>query len=259
VSGPDGAEWFTSYFDERVIRLYEARQDPGETRREVGVLLNLMGLPLGARVLDVGCGWGRHAFLMAEAGFDVTGVEISAPALALIRMREGRGEVPGARGAPARWVRADMRALPFRAGFEGAVSLGSSLGYFGTDEGDLAVLRGMRRALHPGGCLVIETMHRGAFEAGVDERERWDDHEGEAVEVERSFDPRTGINRERITWPDGTVKSHAMLLRTESEWDALLREAGFAPELALGGWEGEPVEDASPVLILVGSRTDGSG
>ncbi len=266
MSAPGGGEWFRTYFDARTIRLYEARQDPEEARVAVAGCMELLGLPQGARVLDLGCGWGRHAFLLDEAGFEVTGVDISEAALGLARERgrasgEGRvrgrasgGEGEGARRAGVRWVRADIRALPFRGGFEGAVSLGSSLGYFGDDAGDRAVLEGVRAVLGPGAPLLIETMHRGPFDQGIEAHERWDEHEGEPVEVERHWDPATGVNRERIVWPDGAEKGHAMLLRDREGWMRLLEEAGFVPERALGGWAGEPFEQGAGVLVLLARR-----
>ncbi|MGH7719300.1 MAG: class I SAM-dependent methyltransferase, partial [Gemmatimonadaceae bacterium] len=57
-------------------------------------LIELLGLPLGATVLDVPCGQGRHAHLLAEAGYDVQGLDYSAHLLAAARRR---GRQPGLR------------------------------------------------------------------------------------------------------------------------------------------------------------------
>ncbi len=74
------------------------------------------------------------------------------------------------------------------------------------------------------------------------------------MEVERRFDALEGVNRERLTWPDGTVKEHAMRIRTATEWMALLEAAGFAIEEVWGGWDEEPLERTSPILVVLGRR-----
>jgi SAM-dependent methyltransferase len=237
-------DWFRDYFDERVLALYQARMDPQETRGEVAGILELLGLPVGSRVLDVGCGWGRHAVPLAEAGMEVTGMDISATAL-----REAHRAADGA-GVRVRWVEGDMREIHFAREFDAALSLFSSLGYFLSDEDDLRVLRGIHHALKPGGALLLETMHRASFEAEFCPLERWDDHDGDTVEVTRTFDRASGINRERLTWPDGVEKEHAMRIRSREEWEVLLAAAGFRIRETLGGWDDEPFTPAAPLLLV---------
>ncbi|PYO76348.1 MAG: class I SAM-dependent methyltransferase, partial [Gemmatimonadetes bacterium] len=50
-------------------------------------LTDLLGLPVGSRVLDVPCGQGRHTHLLAEAGYDVDGLDYSKDLLAVARRR----------------------------------------------------------------------------------------------------------------------------------------------------------------------------
>ncbi len=245
-------DWYRSYFDEAVLRLYRSRLDPAEARAETAALLEWMALPLGGEILDVGCGWGRHALLLAEAGLRVTGVDISPAALA--EAASASTEM----GLSVRWEERDMRALGFDGEFDAALSLFSSLGYFLSDQEDLTVLQGIHRALRPGGTFLLETMHRDSFVIGFQPRERWPAVEGDTaggtVEVERRFDALEGVNRERLTWPDGTVKEHAMRIRTATEWVALLEAAGFEIEEVWGGWDEEPLERTSPILVVLGRR-----
>lgn len=228
--GGSSPNWCLKYFDERVIRLYRARLGPAESRREVAGLVSLLGLPL------------------AEAGFRVTGVDVSAAALGQAR-REAREA-----GLFVNWVARDMRSLEddpeLEGEFDAALSLGSSLGVFPSEADDLRVLRGMWRALRPGGRLVLETMHRDSFLTGFRQREEWLLKEGTA-HVERHFDPVRGVNHERLVWPDGVAKEHAMRIRTATEWDALLREAGLEAEAWYGGWEGEALHPSSPILVAL--------
>jgi len=115
------------------------------TAQEVAFLVDALALRPGARVLDVGCGPGRHAHALAEAGYRVVGVDISEEFIELAR-----------EGAPpsATFVRADARDLAYDAEFDAVLSL--CQGGFGLLQGsDDAVLAGMRRAARPGGRIAL--------------------------------------------------------------------------------------------------------
>jgi SAM-dependent methyltransferase len=142
------AHWTKSFFREEIFTPGSAEAEaaaPAEAR----FVWSALGLARGARVLDVACGTGRHARLLARRGARVVGVD-AAPAYLRAARRAARG-LPS-----ARFVRGDMRRLAFRAEFDAAVSLWTSFGYFATPTEDLAVLRGVARALKPGGRFLID-------------------------------------------------------------------------------------------------------
>jgi SAM-dependent methyltransferase len=97
---------------------YSARRDRGLAglvrRREQAAVLGLLAAGAGDRVLDVGCGDGAVAGLLVERGVWVVAADLTL-AMAWAARR---------RGAAA--VVADMRALPFRAGFDGVACVGAS-------------------------------------------------------------------------------------------------------------------------------------
>ncbi|MEE8425321.1 MAG: methyltransferase domain-containing protein, partial [Elusimicrobiota bacterium] len=103
------------------------------------------------------CGTGRHAIPLARAGVDVTGTDFSKPYLAEARRAARRAKVK------ANFVRADMRRLPFVDRFDAAYCLWTSFSYFPRVADDLRTLRGMRRALVPGGRLLIDTYNGPMF------------------------------------------------------------------------------------------------
>src|SRR6266571_4094522 len=84
---PSPTDWWRSQFDAHYLVEYDPLFTPVADRHETARLIELLGLPLGSRVLDVPCGQGRHAHLFAEAGFDVTGVDYSRYLLAVARQR----------------------------------------------------------------------------------------------------------------------------------------------------------------------------
>ena len=153
------------------------------TAQEVALLVDVLGLEPGMRVLDVGCGPGRHAHALGERGIAVHGVDISQRFVDLARQDAPAGVT---------FERLDARSLPFDGEFDAAISL--CQGAFGLAEGgeqaptaldpDSEVLDGIARAVRPGGRVALS-----AFSAYF--QVRW-------LEPERgSFDADRGVNHER--------------------------------------------------------------
>lgn len=112
---------------------------------------------VGARsVLDVGCGTGTLACLLAGRGLEVAGVDPAAASLAVARGKAGADRV--------RWLEGDATTLP-PLQVDLATMTGNVAQVLLTDPGWAAALRGIGEALRPGGWL--------AFETRVPEREAW--------------------------------------------------------------------------------------
>jgi 2-polyprenyl-3-methyl-5-hydroxy-6-metoxy-1,4-benzoquinol methylase len=249
VSG--GGKWWEEYFDARFVDLYRPFLTPERTRNEVAAIREILPLPLGARLLDLACGWGRHSVELARAGFAVTGVDLSETLLGVARRRAAKA------GVEVEWVRADMREIPWSGEFDAVLSLFSSLGYFLSDAEDLRVLRAAHRALRPGGFLLLETMHRDFVVADYADRDWWKAENGTLVWVERELDAVEGVSREWLRWRKGEEtgeKFHALRIRSATEWDALLRQAGLTPLEWYGDWELAPFLHTSESLIVVARR-----
>ena len=146
------------------------------TEQEVDFLIEALGLEPGMRVLDVGCGPGRHTNELARRGIRAHGIDISERFVELARA-----------GGDATFERMDARALAFDAEFDAAISLcQGAFGLLGgTDDGD--VLAGMARAVKPGGLVACS-----AFSAYFQVRFLEDS----------TFDADAGVNHERTTVKD---------------------------------------------------------
>jgi ubiquinone/menaquinone biosynthesis C-methylase UbiE len=243
------SRWWRGYFDDVYFSLHDPLFPESESRHEVGAMRELLGLPVGARILDVPCGWGRHTRLFASSGYEAFGADLS-PSL-LKRARRGRRS----RSALPRYAAAELRALPFADGvFDAVINVFTSLGLFQNDRDDVRALREARRVLAPGGRFLMETMHRDEVVCAYAESDEWTLPDGTHVAVRRRFDPVTGVSHETLRWTRGRrngEKTHALKLRTATEVAALLRKAGFREVAYYGGWEGEPFERDSERLIAV--------
>ena len=211
----------------------------------------MLQLPAGARVLDVPCGQGRHAHLLAEAGFDVDGLDYSAP---LLERAKARGT-----GPTLRYTRGDMRKLPGRwtGRFDAVVNLFTSFGFF-TDPGDDArVIAEFARVLKPGGTLVWHGGSRDGVVARFLARDWWTSRNGTMIGHERSFDPLSGVLTIRSTWRGPRThgeREHRIRLYTATRLAELCAAAGLIVEQAFDGWRDRSLRRTSSEMLLVARK-----
>ncbi len=222
------------------------------TAQEVAALVDLLALTPGERVLDVGCGPGRHSLALAAAGFEVVGVDISAEFVALAASAAGASDAPVA----PRFVQADARDLvDFADSFDAVISL--CQGAFGLTGGpgatpdllrrelDEPILAGMAGALRPGGRLAVS-----AFSAYFMLR-YLEDHD--------TFDADGGVNHEQTTLrnEEGDERPAELWTTcfTPRELRLLARAVGLRPRVvhgvAPGAYRPEPPTVDHPEFLLV--------
>jgi SAM-dependent methyltransferase len=137
-------EWFERWFGEEYKALYPHR-DEAQAETQVRAVARAAGALPAWRILDIGCGAGRHLRAFRHLGFGAFGVDLSP---VLIR---------DARLSGLNVARADMRALPFRDhAFHLVTCFFTSFGYFATPAEDAAALAEFRRLARPGGFLFLD-------------------------------------------------------------------------------------------------------
>lgn len=212
--------------------------------------MDLLGLPVGSRVLDVPCGQGRHAHLLAEAGYDVDGLDYSSELLAVANKR--------GTGPNLRYTRGDMRKMPARWNrrFDAVLNLFTSFGFFAHPAEDARVVREFARVLKPGGVLVWHGGSRDGVMARFLERDWWTS-EKTLFAQEREFDALSGVLTVRSTWRRGTKRGdreHRIRLYTATRLSELFADAGLVVEQALDGFNDRPLSRTSSEMLLVARK-----
>ena len=134
-----------AFEDPRLAALY----DPLDLdRTDLDVYVAIAGELAARQVLDVGCGTGTLALLLADRGLDVTGVDPARASLDIARAKPGSERV--------RWIHGDATTLPpLRVDL---ATMTANVAQAIVDPADWdATLRGIHDALRPGGHLVFET------------------------------------------------------------------------------------------------------
>lgn len=129
---------------------YDQEPYTQNTEREVNFILEETSDIRGKKVLDVGCGTGRHALALAREGYDVVGLDLSEELLEQGRRKAEQEDLS------VTFVHGDARILNYSSEFDLAIMLcegGFSL--VETDAMDRQILSGIYRALVPGGTLIF--------------------------------------------------------------------------------------------------------
>lgn len=226
---PQAKTW-REFFDEHAPR-YMENPFTKDTLAEVQFLIDKLALQPPARVLDIGCGTGRHAIELALRGFEVVGLDLSEGMIAEARKAAGR------RGASVEWIVGDAREFDGAGRFDAVLCLcEGGLGLANLDDDpilhDLKILQSAFSSLRPGGGFLATALNGYALIRRMTDED-----------VERNtFDPTTMLARYVDEWelPEGRV---AMMIRERllipPEMVAMLRHVGFEVLHVWGGTAGD--------------------
>jgi SAM-dependent methyltransferase len=140
-------DWYATAFDGMSAEMAWTERTESEIKRAL-TMLRPQG---GERVLDLGCGTGRHSLELVRQGFSVVGVEIGQELVEIARKDAAE------QGLEAEFVQADLRELDYEDEFDIVLNLNDgAVGYFETDEENHRTFEVISRALKSGGQNLIQ-------------------------------------------------------------------------------------------------------
>jgi SAM-dependent methyltransferase len=249
---------------DRFARFYDA--DYRNYTDDLSAILDIAAECQGP-VLELGCGTGRVLQPLVNAGYSVTGIDISPALLAV-----ARAKLPITNHqSPIPLIEADLRSfdLPHKH-FAFAFCTSNTLMHLTTQADQFAVLRNAQRHLRPGGLLLIDLFNpdlpRLLAVNGLQElADQWIDTATGAQVFKwsvRTVDWAEQIQETLFIYeevlPDGTVHRTAcpftlrFLWRSEAE--LLLEKAGLIVQEIWGDFDGNPYDSSSEHLILLATK-----
>lgn len=198
--------------------------DDEETEEEVEFIIQVLKLKKSSYILDLCCGQGRHSLRLAESGFFVIGLDYSEELLKLVPEYDPR--------VGLRFVKGDMRNIPFHNNiFDAVINLFASFGFFSDDE-NLQTLKSIASVLKPKGKFLLDYWNPYVAVQLDGTRNWWwiNDNLLSLAEVKYDFSSgRLHDIRTIINIKDGSIRSAVRNLRfyTLPEIERMLKKAGM--------------------------------
>jgi 2-polyprenyl-3-methyl-5-hydroxy-6-metoxy-1,4-benzoquinol methylase len=223
------------------------------TAREVAFAISVLGLRGGEHILDLACGFGRHALELSARGFSVVGVDITEDYIVEAR------RCADDRGLTAEFIHADIRDISFHKEFDVVLNLADgAIGYLEDEDENLKVFDRIASALKSGGSHLMGVCN-GAYARKHFPRRHWDIGSRSLSLADFAWDEQNS----RMLYASHTLKFGELLkkptqdkppayirLYTLDELRGILRDRGLAIKQAYGDYD-EDVSASEDTFTLV--------
>ena len=201
-------------------------------------------------VCDLGCGTGSMTELLARAGYDMIGIDLSD------RMLQAALEKREAGGYDILYLQQDMREFELYGTVRAVVCVCDSINYISDTDDLLRVFRLVNNYLDPGGLFLFDFRTDAAY-AAIGSRTIAENRDEGSLIWENEYDPDTRINTYALTLflpeGDGLYRKEEELHRQRAyapeEIRALLEEAGLAPLSFFDGYTARPAGGRSERVL----------
>lgn len=246
------------YFDEGYLNDTLYKHDCELVSLQVDFIERILHPGKHVEIIDVACGPGRTCLELARRGYQkVTGVDINSFFLKKARAHAKKSNLN------VKFVQEDMRELAFREYFDIVLSVGSSIGYFDSDDENEAVIKNMVTALKPGGTLLIEIWKH--LDTSSKNPQNWEEEleDGSQCSFKTCYNPTTKrkyLTIDHTSQKDDPPRRVEVSYRayTPKELKDILEHFGLVVEIFyLGYWEWTetPInEDHTRRVVIVAKK-----
>ncbi len=220
------------------------------TGQEVRFITDVLSLNPGQSILDLYCGYGRHAIELAKQGFTVTGVDATQDFLDIAVQKAKEANVT------ITFEQKDMRELNYAGEFAAVINMFAAFGYFSDDE-NANIIKKVAQALQPGGLFLIDLLNRDWMVRNNLNR-YWRHPSGEYV-LSYKVQLENGIatmKRQLINQITGAKIQYEFILRAYSlpEMQNIFTCSGLDIMATYGGFDGRPYSSETPRMIILGKK-----
>lgn len=242
-------EWFEDWFStEEYLDVYSHRNDEDAKDLYDLILKNVL-IGKNAKVLDLACGAGRHSFLFAKNGFDVTGVDISENLLNVAKRTAGE------LGLSVSFIKSDLRNLHLTENFSLIINLFTSFGYFESDDENSEVIKIASQHLVDNGYFIIDFFNVTYLKKNLISISYDKTDEG-VIKQERIFEGNRIVKK--ITFnKKGNQKLYHESVRTfsKNELVSLMMKYDLKIQKIFGDYRGYDFEEVnSPRIIIIAKK-----
>jgi len=219
------------------------------TSAQVDFIESRLGLQPPAKIVDLGCGHGRHSIELAKRGHDVTGVDLVEGFLDVAR------KDAEAQAVDVKFVRGDMGTFVSQPMFDAAICMFDAFGFF-DDAHSIGTLRCVQHALVDGGKFLLDLRSR-EWMLRVPPCAVTDKGNGDMMIDRHHFDIETSRFVDRRTYVrDGKQREvmFSVRLYAYTEIRLILHSVGFEIDGVYGGFDGSPLSASKPRTIIAARK-----
>ncbi len=242
------SDWTKKYFDEFYLKYFLLNQSEETTKKQVSLIVKYA--KEGAKILDAGCGLGRHSIKLGEKGYEVLGIDSSPLYVEYAKKEAGKRNLKN-----VSFKTEDVRKISYEDKFDLVISMWSSFGYF-DDETNFDIIKRFRRALKKGGKVLIDIENRD-YILKYFIRETFREKDGLFILERRRFHPLTSVvTTHRYVVGNSLRKEYLRNIRIYSatEMINLFRAAGLEISEVSGDYDGTKFGENSKRIIIIGQK-----
>ena len=241
-----------NFFSENSPFLQHPLLTPERTAREIEFVIAHLGLSSGERVLDVGCGFGRHSIELAKRGYAVTGIDPAAAMIEAAQMRAAEA------GVNVTFEQTPAETFTTDQPFEAAICLFTTLGQVSISAGNeqtdnIELVAQVYSLLKSGGKLLIEVSQREPTVQNLKPTDRFGTDDA-YTDITRRFNAVDNTLTETFTLVSPANTQHFLLryrLFSLAELTTLTAQTGFKAEATYCNYHAAPLQPDSPTMLLV--------
>jgi SAM-dependent methyltransferase len=240
--------WFEEWFDSPLYEKLYAYRNEAEAAQLADLIEKIIPKKIYPRILDLGCGRGRHSITLAERGYRVTGIDLSEEAIKKARKQSDEKQLEN-----TEFLVRDMR-LPLKATFDAVLNLFTTFGYFLDDDENRKVLQSTRQMLQTDGIFLIDFLNAEQVKKEIIPEDKGSFKEIE-FQIKRYI--KNGMVYKEINFRGPSlsepVQYQERVKLYDLDWfEENLNASGFSLRKVYGSYTGQPFSiDESSRLIMV--------
>lgn len=239
-------EWYRSWFDSPYYHILYENRNEDEAKFFIDNLLDYFSFDTRTKILDAGCGRGRHAVYLNRKGFDVTGFDLSPANIEHNKKAECK---------TLHFFVHDLRNCFRENHFDLVLNLFSSFGYFENEDENRSAIQSLSHSLRQGGLLIIDFMNAATAKRNLVKTETVKIR-NIVFNIERNVEENF-ITKNILIEENGeqhTFMEKVMTI-TRNDFEKYFMEAGLKLKFGFGSYNLEPFDvDTSPRLIMIAEK-----
>lgn len=244
--------WYRDWFrDSNYLTVYQHR-DTQEAEHMLALIEQIIGDKKDARILDIGCGSGRHSLSLAKLGYShITGIDLSPTLLEVAR------QAAAEEGLHIRFEQHDMRDIPNEWQFDVVINLFTSFGYFETDQENQEVIEGMSRVLVAGGWLVMDFFNSNWLRHNLISHDERIMPDGRRLEQARWIEKGRVEKRLLLRSTSEAVEFvESVRMFTLEDFRRMFAESGLRIKHLFGGYDGSEFNESTSQRLIMFAQRD---